>query len=113
MEPLQLYFPYISTDWTLPPLSPDAGTVWPSIWAFYQDLIPNQLFQTLFVAGFIGFYLLVLLGHYIHEHFVPLEQRHKIQKEQFAGNLTSLFHSLMISLSAAAVTVSYRTPMDA
>ena len=108
-----MYFPHISSEWDLPSLSPDAGTVSPSVSAFYYDTFHDPLFQTLFVIGFIGFYLLEIVGCHIHSHYVPPVQRVKIQKEQFAGNVTSMFHSLMISISAIAVSVSYRTPMDA
>lgn len=94
-------------DWAdLPPLAEDDGSmattaVYINLWCY------NTPFQLLFVLGLVVFYLIHRYGCYIHTHWVPEAARCKIQREQFAGHVTSTVHSLMMTVLALVVVISY------
>ena len=84
-------------DWSALPPPPEGGPLWPSVSAFYADTFSNRTFQLLLAIGFVFFLLVQRWGCHLHTHHVRPAERAKIQRAQFAGNLMSLVHSLMIS----------------
>lgn len=81
--------------------------VYDSCYDVFRDAFTSSYFFFIFSIGLFMWYLLDILGCYIHTHYISEYERNKIQKEQFAGHFIGLLHAIMISIASTLVAIQY------